>query len=103
MQNLVGVEGESASVEFVYQRFSDPNIDLVCDDEFLLKQLPTCCVTSDRNTILCGNVLAVGCQGSETVGLTQSQIEIVKRELYVVTAKIDSNLIVLPASHVYQQ
>jgi hypothetical protein len=84
MQNLVGVEGEESYIEIVRNQFSDPNIDLVCDDCFL--DNPDCwesCVTPKDKLILHGQVLAVGVNGSETVGLTPSQLEIVLSKLLV--------------------
>jgi hypothetical protein len=83
MQNLVGVEGEESYIEILRQQFSDPNIDLVFDDNFLSN--PDCfesCVTP-KDKVLHGQVLAVGVKNGETIGLTPSQLEIVCKELLI--------------------
>ncbi|WP_435388765.1 DUF3846 domain-containing protein [Laspinema olomoucense] len=108
MQNLVGEEGDSASVEYVYQLFSDPNIDLVCDDEFLFKSFPPTCVVGnikniDEIIVLCGNVLAVATTpDGKTIGLTQQQVDIVLDSLLVVIKESDNKLTTVKARQVYQ-
>lgn len=86
MQNLVGIPGEQAYVEFISKQFSDPNIDLVCDDSFQFKSLQPTCMTS-KGQILYGQILVVGLNYIEgqTIALTSSQIEIVKRELKIIS------------------
>jgi hypothetical protein len=37
IQKLVGIPGEEAFFEGVYQRYSDPLIAILCDDEFLIR------------------------------------------------------------------
>jgi hypothetical protein len=81
MQNRVGIEGESAYVEYVRNQFSDPNIDLICDEEFLHKQLPLTCITR-RSIALCGQVIAAACtEDGETIGLTEAQFQLVSANL----------------------
>ncbi|MCT7977571.1 DUF3846 domain-containing protein [Laspinema olomoucense] len=105
MQNLVGEEGDSASVEYVYQLFSDPTIDLVCDDEFIFKSFDATCVSNKFSPpiILCGNVMAVATTNEgKTIGLTQQQLDIVLNELLVVVKEVDNKLTVVKAREVYQ-
>ena len=81
MQNRVGIEGESAYVEYVRHQFSDPNIDLICDEEFLFKQLPLTCITR-RSIALRGQVIAAACtEEGETIGLTEAQFQLVAANL----------------------
>ena len=84
MQNRVGIEGEPAYVEYVRYQFSDPNIDLICDEEFLYKQLPVTCIT--RTSIaLHGQVIAAACtEDGETIGLTEAQFQLVTANLTLV-------------------
>ena len=103
MQNLVGIPDEPAYIEIVGNQFSDPCIDLVCDDEFLLKRCqPTCC-TSTRQ-IIHGQVLAVGVNlnNAETIELTETQVEIVKRELMIATNLLGF-FILSPASQFFKK
>ncbi|MCT7971261.1 DUF3846 domain-containing protein [Laspinema olomoucense] len=102
MQNLVGEEGDSASIEFVYHCFSDANIDLVCDDSFLYKFFPVTCVDQNYSIRLCGNVLAVAHRNGEIIGLTQTQVDIVLNELFVSKAKVGNKIIMVPAKTLYQ-
>ena len=84
MQNRVGIEGEPAYVEYVRHQFSDPNIDLICDEEFLFKQLPLTCITC-RSIALCGQVIAAACtKDGETIGLTEAQFQLVAANLTLV-------------------
>lgn len=80
MKRLVGVENESAYIEFVFRQFSDLSIALVCDDEFVLKNLSPTCRTKQH--ILCGQILVVALRNDgEIQSLTAQQIEQVKQEL----------------------
>ncbi|MEY3869091.1 MAG: hypothetical protein RLZZ338_2982 [Cyanobacteriota bacterium] len=100
MQNLVGVQGEQSYIEMVRNQFSDPNIDLVCDDSFLNNSdCVESCITP-KAIILHGQVLAVGVNNSETVGLSPAQLEIVMRELLVFN-KVDGILIGYPAMNFF--
>jgi hypothetical protein len=84
LQNLVGIQGEDALIEYVRYQFPDPNIDLICDEEFLLKELSLTCVTA-QNIELCGQVVAAACtENGDTVGLTEEQFQIVCDRLTVV-------------------
>ena len=84
LQNKVGVEGEDALIEYVREQFTDPNIDLICDEEFLDKQLPLTCITR-RSIALCGQVIAAACtEGGDTVGLTEAQFQLVAANLILV-------------------
>ena len=84
MQNRVGIEGESAYVEYVRHQFSDPNIDLICDEEFLFKQLPLTCITR-RSIALCGQVIAAACtEDGETIGLTEAQFQLVAASMTLI-------------------
>jgi hypothetical protein len=102
MQNLVGEEGDDASIEFVSHYFSDPNIDLVCDDSFLYKSFPVTCVDQNYSIRLLGNVLAVAHRNGETIGLTQTQVDIVLNELLVAKAIVFNQIMVVPAKTLYQ-
>ena len=84
LQNLVGVEGEPAYIEYVRYQFSNPNIDLICDEEFLYKELPVTCIT--RTSIaLRGQVIAAACtEEGETIGLTEAQFQLVAANLTMV-------------------
>jgi hypothetical protein len=81
LQNLVGIADESALVEYVGNQFSDPTIDLICDEEFLFKELPLTCIT--RSDIrLCGQVIAAAVtEEGETIGLTEAQFQLVAANL----------------------
>ncbi|MCC3459786.1 MAG: DUF3846 domain-containing protein [Oscillatoriales cyanobacterium] len=89
MQNLVGVENESAYIEVAsYKSFSDKSITLICDDEFLLKNQNPTCLTAEGNVIH-GQVLVLGTNKSkEDFGLlTLRQTEIVKTEIRLIRGK----------------
>lgn len=84
LQNLVGIQGEDALIEYVRDQFPDPNIDLICDEEFLIKELPATCITA-RNIELCGQVIGATCtENGDTVGLTEAQFEIICNFLTVI-------------------
>lgn len=84
LQNLVGIEGETACIEYVRHQFSDPNIDLICDEEFLFKELPLTCITP-RRIALCGSVIiAASTEDGETIGLTETQFQLVAANLTLV-------------------
>jgi hypothetical protein len=84
LQNLVGIQGSDALIEYVSHQFFDPNIDLICDEEFLIKELPLTCITP-RNIALCGQVIAAACAANgDTVGLSEEQFQIVCDRLTVV-------------------
>lgn len=82
MQRLVGIEGEEAYIEAVYNQFFDPTITLICDDEFKFKGLSPTCLTKQGIT-LHGQVLVVKNTGENFTGLTQKQEAIVKKELII--------------------
>lgn len=83
LQNRVGVEGEDALIEYVRNQFTDPAIDLICDEEFLCKELPLTCVTR-RSIALCGQVIAAACtDDGETIGLTEAQFQLVATNLII--------------------
>ncbi len=83
LQNRVGVEGKNALIEYVRGQFSDPTIDLICDEEFLLKGLPLTCIT-DKRIKLCGQVIAAACTpDGDTVGLSEAQFQIVCNSLTI--------------------
>jgi hypothetical protein len=84
LQNRVGVEGEDALIEYVRDQFTDPAIDLICDEEFLCKELPFTCITR-RSIALCGQVIAAAStDDGETIGLTEAQFQLVADNLTVV-------------------
>lgn len=84
LQNRVGVEGKDAYIEYVRHQFSDPNIDLICDDEGLLKELPVTCITP-RSIALRGQVIAAACtEDGDTIGLTEAQFQLVAANLTLV-------------------
>jgi len=52
MQKLVGNPGESAYIEVAsYNSFSDKAISLICDDEFLRKEINPTCKTCNGDII----------------------------------------------------
>ncbi|MEG4197377.1 DUF3846 domain-containing protein, partial [Microcoleus sp. Pol12A5] len=68
----------------VKMRLPCPNIDLICDEEFLHKQLPLTCITT-RSIALCGQVIAVAStEDGETIGLTEAQFQLVATNLSLV-------------------
>ena len=84
LQNRVGIEGEEALIEYVREQFSDPDIDLICDEEFLDKQLPLTCITR-RSIALRGQVIAAAStDDGETIGLTEAQFQLVAANLSLV-------------------
>lgn len=84
LQNRVGVEGEEAYIEYVRHQFTDPNIDLICDEEFSFKELPLTCITR-RSIALCGQVIAAASTADgDTIGLTEAQFQLVATNLTVV-------------------
>ncbi len=84
LQNRVGIEGESAYIEYVRHQFTDPNINLICDDEGLLKELSVTCITR-RSIALRGQVIAAACtEDGDTIGLTEAQFQLVAANLTVV-------------------
>jgi hypothetical protein len=93
MQNLVGIEGKSAYIEVAsYQSFSDSQITMICDEEFLMKECQPTCMTmayrpaSYEGNILHGQVLIVGTNAKKDDFdlLSKEQVEIVKREIKLV-------------------
>ena len=78
------IEGKDALIEYVRHQFPDPNIDLICDEEFLYKQLPLTCITR-RSIALCGQVVAAAStDDGETIGLTEAQFQLVAANLTLV-------------------
>ncbi|MBD2012380.1 DUF3846 domain-containing protein [Microcoleus vaginatus ZQ-A3] len=60
MQNLVGNPGVSAYIEVAYYNsFSDKAISLICDDEFLRKEINPTCKTCNGD-IIHGQVVILG-------------------------------------------
>jgi hypothetical protein len=89
MQNLVGVEGEKASIEVAsYRSFSDKSITMICDDEFLTKEYQPTCLTVERD-VICGQVLILGTNSEENDFdlLSKEQVEIVKSQARLVRVK----------------
>lgn len=84
LQNRVGVEGEDAYIEYVRYQFADPNIDLICDEEGLLKELSITCITP-RSIALRGQVIAAAStEAGDTIGLTEAQFQLVATNLTLV-------------------
>jgi hypothetical protein len=84
LQNLVGVADESALVEYVGNQFTDQTIDLICDEEFLFKELLLTCITHS-DIRLCGQVIAAAVtEEGETIGLTEAQFQLVAANLTMV-------------------
>lgn len=83
LQNRVGIEGEPAYIEYLRHQFSDPNIDLICDEEFLYKQLPLTCITR-RSIALRGQVIGAACnRDGDTIGLTEAQFQLIAANLTI--------------------
>ncbi|MGB8688915.1 MAG: hypothetical protein WCD53_16475 [Microcoleus sp.] len=86
MQNLVGIEGEPAYIEVAsYQSFSDRQISMICDEEFLRKECQPTCKTIEGH-IVHGQVLILGTNAKKDDFdlLSKQQVEIVKREIKLV-------------------
>ncbi|MEG4503807.1 hypothetical protein QUA81_13160 [Microcoleus sp. F6_B4] len=81
LQKLVGIPGEEAYLEPVYQCYSDRSITILCDEEFLRKGCQPTMIIPSR-VVLQGQVLVVAIdpQIEDFCLLTQQQVEIVKRE-----------------------
>lgn len=83
-QNYVGIEGESAYIEIIYNQFSDGLINLSCDEDAHEKELLLTCITN-KGIPLCGQVVAAAyTPGGDTIGLTDEQVQIVCDELIVI-------------------
>lgn len=87
IKDKVGVAGENCNIDFITDQFSDENIDIICDDEFLAKELPVTCIAKLWQMQLRGQILIAGCREGETIGLTEEQFEIVKKGLTLVKDK----------------
>jgi hypothetical protein len=85
MQNLVGVQGENSVYDFIINKFSDPTITIIVDDNYLGN--PNCqpsCVIPFTRELINGQVLIVADNIlGDFIGLTEAQINIVKEELLV--------------------
>ena len=82
MQELVGIEGESAYIEVSsYRSYSDKSIVIVADDGFLLNHFSPTCVTAE-GTVLHGQVLVLGIDlvNNDFSLLTEKQARIVQEE-----------------------
>ncbi|MEG4518808.1 DUF3846 domain-containing protein [Microcoleus sp. AT9b-C5] len=81
LQKLVGIPGQQAYLEPVYQCYSDRSITILCDEEFLRKAHQPTMLTPQR-VILQGQILVVAMdnQIEDFCLLTQQQVELVKRE-----------------------
>jgi hypothetical protein len=79
IQNLVGVPGEEAFFEPVYQCYSDRSIVILCDDDSLRKHHQPTCVTS-TGVVLHGQIIIVRIepQIEDYNFLTPQQVEIVR-------------------------
>ena len=79
IQNLVGVPGEQAFFEPVYQCYSDRSIVILCDDDSLRKHHQPTCVTS-TGVVLHGQIIIVRIapQIEDYNFLTPPQVEIVR-------------------------
>ncbi|MEG5087979.1 MULTISPECIES: DUF3846 domain-containing protein [unclassified Microcoleus] len=84
LQNRVGIEGEDAYIEYVRYQFTDPNIDLICDEEFLDKQLPLTCITRQSIALRGQVIAAASTEAGETIGLTEAQFQLVATNLTLV-------------------
>jgi hypothetical protein len=85
LQNLVGEEGKPALIDHIRHCFCDPTIDLIVDEEFLLKRYrPTCMI---GNIIICGQVIgAAVTPDGETIPLTDAQFAIIQQQLRIFVA-----------------
>ncbi|WP_333142323.1 DUF3846 domain-containing protein [Microcoleus sp. B13-B6] len=89
MQNLVGNPGESAYIEVAsYNTFRDKAVSLICDDEFLMKEINPTCETGNRD-IIHGQVLIGGTslEKEDFALLTKEQTEIIKAKIRSVRRK----------------
>lgn len=94
MQNLVGVPGENSVYDFIINKFSDPQIIIIIDDNYLGN--PRCkptCVIPNSQELIHGQVLIVADNiRGDFIGLSEAQINIVKEELLVLIDNGDSYL-----------
>lgn len=86
LSEKVGVAGEACNIDFVYEQFSDDSIDIIIDDENLCKELPVICITPTKMQLR-GQIVIAGCKEGATVGLTDEQFELIKKELILVKDK----------------
>lgn len=81
---------EGQSLELSLGRFSDPTVLLYTRE--MAEYLPSVriyCVLRDSQKVLYGKVVICGSSGSgQEIGLTDDQIELVKRELYVLDESV---------------
>lgn len=79
IQDLVGIAGEEAAFEAVYNCYSDRSLIVLCDDEFLRKGYDPVMVTPWGVTLQ-GQLMVVKRQGDDFGLLNQKQIELIKQE-----------------------
>lgn len=87
LTNKVGIPGEECNIDFISEQFSDEAIDIICDDEFLCKEFPIICITPGEMRIGGQIVIAACTPAGATIGLTEKQFELVKKELTLVKDK----------------
>jgi Domain of unknown function (DUF3846) len=89
MQNLVGIEGDSAYIEVAsYRSFSDKSLAMICDEEFLMKESQPTCITIEGHVVH-GQVLILGTNADQEDFdlLTSKQVEIIKSEARLIRRK----------------
>ena len=79
---MVGTPGELATIGHVYRCFTDSEIIIVCDDDFLIKNLP---LAQTQLETFCGNLLIFKESDAPEIdcylGLSQEQCDLIRREL----------------------
>jgi hypothetical protein len=87
MQSLVGIPGKPAFFEVAsYTSFSEPGITIFCDDDFPRKNFEPTLITKEGDTIH-GQCLILGTnrQAENNCLLNQRQVDLIKREIRLVT------------------
>jgi hypothetical protein len=84
IQEVIGTGASQHWMEFVSGRFHDPSLTIICNEEGRLEQLPSYVRLRSTGEALCGHVLIVADgKDGEIKGLTDKQIEIVKKQVIV--------------------
>lgn len=85
LKNLVSTgDRHNTELESSHDDFSDSEIDLVYNAEFMELGLPITCLTTRKSIPLCGQIIAGICSNDEFFGLTEEQFQIVQDELTVI-------------------
>jgi hypothetical protein len=65
IKELIGDESGQSWIECVYHQFDDPDIIIICDEEFLLKNYIHPTIITKRNVVIRGCCVIVGLTDTE--------------------------------------